>query len=221
MRTVVKDFSANLRKLILSHGFTIVAGLTIALCIGLNTAIVKAARDRSSHSTVWEAARITGRNSALPVNYPDWKGRNHVFGDLAEVVDIMTVNLTGTGEPEKVLAGAVSTNFFQMIDVQPMIGRAFRPGEDKRGQNHVVILSHRLWSRRFGCDAGLVGKRVVLNGESYRVIGILPPDFSWNNRKTDIWVPYLIDPNRDYRAASSPYLAAAVRPEPGVTVKYE
>jgi hypothetical protein len=65
----------------------------------------------------------------------------------------------------------------------------------------VVILSHQVWRRRFGANVGILGTSLTLNGKMYRVIGILPADFSWNNRRTDLWVPYVFNLNRDYRAA--------------------
>jgi hypothetical protein len=88
-----------------------------------------------------------------------------------------------------------------MIGVEPVIGRAFLPAEDTRGRDHVVILSHQVWRRRFGANVGILGKSLKLNGEIYQVIGVLPADFSWNNRRTDLWVPYVFNLNRDYRAA--------------------
>jgi putative ABC transport system permease protein len=124
-----------------------------------------------------------------------------MFGDLAGVADIFSMDLTGAGEPEQLLAGAVTPNFFRMIGVQPIMGRAFLPGEGRDARDRVVILSHRLWRRRFGAHTAVVGRSITLSGERYRVIGILPPDFAWNNRRTDVWVPYIIDPSTNYRAA--------------------
>jgi hypothetical protein len=123
------------------------------------------------------------------------------------VVDIFRLHLTGEGEPEELPAGAVSANFFQMIGVQPVIGRAFLPAEDTRGRDHVVILSHQVWRRRFGANVRILGKSLTLNGEIYQVIGVLPADFSWNNRRTDVWVPYVFDLNRDYRAAGGRHMS--------------
>ena len=140
---------------------------------------------------------------AVAVISPSWKSQNHVFGDLAAVVEIFSTNLTGPGEPEKLLAGAVKPNFFQRIGVRPLMGRTFVAGEDKRGREHVVILSHQLWRRRFGGDARLLGRSITLGGDQHRVIGVLPPDFTWNNGRADVWVPY--------RASEDWYLSGAQR----------
>jgi len=121
------------------------------------------------------------------VTYPGAKPHHHVFGDLAAVVDIFHIDLTAQGQTEKLVAGAVQPNFFQMIGVEPLLGRTFRNGEDVA--DRVVVLSYGLWQRRFGTTTGIVGRNITLEGESYRVIGILPRDFTWNNRETDIWVP--------------------------------
>ena len=129
-----------------------------------------------------------------PAAYRAGKNQSHVFGDLAAVIDLFTTHLTGSGEPEELLAGAVQANFFQMIGVRPLMGRTFSSGEDRRGREHVVILSYQLWHRRFGGDPGVLGRSIVLGGAPREVIGILPPDFTWNNRQTDVWVPYTTDP---------------------------
>jgi putative ABC transport system permease protein len=188
-------------------------GLTIAvLALGIVASCLPF-RDPSCPAMVWEKSERAGRSVISPGSFRDpgslreWKSPNHVFGDLAGVEDIFSMNLTGAGEPEKVLAGAVTVNFFGMIGVQPMVGRAFLPGEDQYGRARVAILSHRLWRRRFAGEIGVVGRTITLSGERYRVVGILPPDFAWNNRQTDVWVPYAIDPSRDYRAGMARHSA--------------
>ena len=147
---------------------------------------------------------------AVAVISQSWKSQNHVFGDLAAVVEIFKTDLTGSGEPEELVAGAVKANFFQRIGVRPVVGRTFAAGEDRRGREHVVILSHQLWRRRFGCDAGLVGRSITLGGDRHQVIGVLPPDFTWNNGQADVWVP-AIDPARDGRATGGSYLSVVQR----------
>jgi putative ABC transport system permease protein len=145
--------------------------------------------------------RLSGRHNRLqaepashrlisPASYPRWKSsRHHVFGDLEAVVDIFPVNLTGPGKPEELLAGVVAASFFQSIGVEPIMGRAFSNGDGAHGHDHVVIVSHRLWRRHFGSSTQAVGRKIKLGGEPYRVIGILPSDFTWNNREADVWVP--------------------------------
>ncbi len=135
-------------------------------------------------------------------SYPEWKNnRHHIFGDLEAVVDLFPVDLTGPGKAEELVAGAVTAKFFERIGVEPIVGRAFSPGDGSHGHDHVVILSHQLWRRHFGSSTQIVGRNIKLGGESYRVIGILPPDFSWNNRETDVWVPAASKCYRDIQPA--------------------
>ena len=153
------------------------------ICITL--AVLAVAIALSHHSK----SRNTGVASGLisMVTYPEAKPQHHVFGDLAAVVDIFHIDLTAQGKTEKLVVGAVQPNFFQMIGVEPLLGRTFRNGEN--AGDRVVILSYRLWQRRFGSITGIVGRNITLEGELYRVVGILPRDFTWNNRETDVWVP--------------------------------
>lgn len=210
MPTLITDIRSVARTLVTNFGFTLVAVLAVGLGIGAKTAIFNAVhanlprnlafRDASSLATVGAKSPFCDPNAISLANYPDTKGRNRVFGDLAAVVDIFPLRLTGSGQPEELPAGAVSSNFFQMIGVQPVIGRAFLPAEGTRGRDHVVILSHQVWRRRFGGNVGILRQSITLSGELYQVIGILPADFSWNNRRMDVWVPYAFDPERDYRS---------------------
>jgi putative ABC transport system permease protein len=162
-----------------SSAVTFVAVLTAALGLGANT----------------------NPGAVCPANHSNWRSRNQVFGDIAAARDVARMHLTGAGAPEDLLAGEVTTNFFQMIGVRPVFGHSFSTEQDRRGNGHVAILSHALWRRRFASDTSVIGRSIMLNGESYQVIGVLPRDFSWNNRRTDVWVPYRLDPDRGQRIA--------------------
>lgn len=209
MPTLIRNVHQGARRR--NPGFTLVAFLALGLGLGVNadrlTILVNGILlrsfphpDRSRLATVWETSPSSAGNRISPVNYPDSKSRNRVFGDLAAVVDVFPLHLTGAGKPEEVAAGAVSANFFQMIGVQPVIGRAFQPAEETRGRDRVVILSHQLWRRRFDGNVGVLGASIHLSGESYRVIGVLPADFSWNNRRTDVWIPCVIESDSHNRS---------------------
>ena len=229
MRTLMNDVRYGVRILLHNPGFTLVAVLALALGIGANTAIFSVVnaillrslpfRDPASLVMVWEKSTRDDRNVVSPADYRDWKSQNHVFGDLAAVLDFLTVSLTGSGEPEELQAGAVTPNFFRLIGVRPIIGRDFLPSEATNGHDHFAILSHRLWRRRFGSDPGIVGRGIILNGELHQVIGVLPPDFKWNNRQTDVWLPYGIRPDVDYRAVSGRYMTVVGRLKPEVSLQ--
>jgi predicted permease len=112
-------------------------------------------------------------------------------------------NLTNADEPERVQGMVVTANLFSTLGVEAQLGRAFAPGEDEPGQPHVVVLGHRLWTRRFASDPGMVGRFVELSGESYRVIGVMPASFRFDRGEglpsgfdfspdTELWVPLQI-----------------------------
>jgi MacB-like periplasmic core domain len=175
MRTRFKDIRSYRRMLLQSSVVTVVAVLAAVLGFGANT----------------------NPGTVCPANHT----RNQVFGDIAAAGDMARMHLTGAGAPEELFAGEVRANFFQMIGVKPVFGRSFSTEQDRRGHYHVAILSHALWRRRFASDTSVIGRSIMLNGESYQVIGVLPRDFSWNNRQTDVWVPYQLDPDRGQRIA--------------------
>lgn len=221
MRTLFQDIRCRPRMLLQSSVVTVVAVLVAVFCIGANTPILNGVysslphprhfRDAASAAMIWRTGGISTPSVVSRANHSNWKSRNQVFGDITAAVDRARVNLTGAGEPEELFAGEVTANFFQMIGVQPVLGRSFSPQEDQRGHDRVAILSHGLWRRRFASDTSVIGRSIVLNGESHQVIGILPRDFSWNNWRTDVWVPYLLDPNRDERLAGARYRGVASR----------
>jgi len=221
MRTLFQDIRCRLRVLLQSSAVTVVAVLVIVLGIGANTLTFNGVyssrphprhfRDAARAAMIWRTGGISTPSVVSHASHSNWKSRNQVFGDITAAVDRARVNLTGAGEPEELFAGEVTANFFQMIGVQPVLGRSFSPQEEQRGHDRVAILSHGLWRRRFASDTSVIGRSIVLNGESHQVIGILPRDFSWNNWRTDVWVPYLLDPNRDERVARARYGGVASR----------
>ena len=101
------------------------------------------------------------------------------------IYDVDSLLLIG-GEPERVPAAQVSPNFFALLGVQPIVGRTFAPNENQQNQDHVVILSHSLWQRRFNANPAIVGKTIVLSNIDYAVIGVLPSDFRFIE-KADLW----------------------------------
>jgi len=212
MRTLFKNIRWGQSTLLQSSAVTVVAVLAV-LGLGAHSSISNGVsryfHDASDAAIIWKACRISNPVVVPHANHSNWKSRNRVFGDIAADVDLARVSLTGAGEPEELLAGEVTANFFQMIGVHPVLGRSFSKEEDQRGHHHVAILSHALWRRHFAGAASVIGKNIMLNGAFHQVIGILPRDFSWNNRRTDVWVPYLFDSNGDERIAGARYMGAA------------
>src|SRR5205814_8603793 len=148
----------------------------------------------------------------------DWRGQTTVFTGMAAMAQ-KNFNLTGVGEPERLDGRRVSPNLFDMLGVQPRLGRGFLPQEDTPG-THVVILSDGLWRRRFGSDPRIIGQALNLNGESYSVVGVMPPGVgvpSRGNWKDQLWVPIAF-PTEEAQSRAH-YLEVIARIKPGVTLK--
>lgn len=200
MDSVLKDLKFAFRSLFKRPGFVAIAVITLALGIGGSTAIftvVDAALlrglpykspDRLVH--LWEKTPQDAF-SKREFSYPDYQDyqKNNVFEGLAAYTG-GRVLLSGEGESESVGGPRVNASFFNVLGVDPILGRTFQPGEDQQGGPRVAVLSYGLWQRRFGGDNGVVGKGLTINGESYQIIGVLPQSFQFALRNGDLWLPY-------------------------------
>jgi putative ABC transport system permease protein len=201
METVCKDIRQAFRALCKSSGFTAVAVLTLGLGIGANTAIFSVVesvlmrplpyRDPGSLVEVWNT--YLPQFSQVPLSagdFQDFKRWAGSFSQMACFVDIpQGFNLTGDAEPQRVEARYATSGFFSMLGVAPIAGRAFTPNEDHPGNPPVVIVSHRMWQSRFGSDASVIGRTVMLDGRGYGVAGVLPAGFRLAPA-TDLWMPF-------------------------------
>jgi len=168
---------------------------------------------------VWEDATHLGfpDNTPSPANFIDWRAQNTVFEGMAAMAP-QNFNLTGAGDPERCDGRRVSANTFNLLGVEPILGRTFRPEEDQPG-SRVVLLSYGLWQRRFGGDAGIVGKVLNLNGESYTVVGVMPRIVelpSMDNWHDQLWVPMAFT-SEEAASRGNHYLEVIARLKPGVT----
>jgi len=225
MQTLLHDLRYGLRMLAKKPGFTVVAMFTLALGIGANSAIFSVVNgvllrpmpleDPDRLIKIWESLPSGGQGTASAPNLKDWREQNTVFRGIAAYTP-SNLNLGGQDSPERLSGVAVSTNFFDVVGVRPRLGRAFQIGEDEAGRNHVALLSHRLWQRAFGGDAGVVGKDVLLNGESYTVVGVMPPEFRFPSRLIEVWVPLVIPPDQiNNRGSHWMFTLARLKPDVG------
>lgn len=176
-----------LRQLAKSPGFTTVALLTLALGIGANTAIFSVIKsvllrpfpypDPGQLVLLWEDQPHFERASIAWPDLLDWQRDNTAFSGIAGFRRD-NYAFTGRGEPEMLRGARVSASFFDVIGLPPQLGRAFTGEEDRLGAPALVVLGHGLWQRRFAGSADVLGQAITLDGESYTVIGVLPPDFS-------------------------------------------
>jgi putative ABC transport system permease protein len=147
---------------------------------------------------VWEtSASRNVRQTAVSVPaFHDWQQQQTVFDQIA-ASEMATFNLTGGGDPERVAAARVTANLWPTLGVTPVLGRNFaREEEEQPGASHVVLIGNGLWQRRFGGDASLINQAIQLNGESYTVIGVLPPGIDFPGGR-EIWVPFVVDTARE------------------------
>jgi len=177
-------------------------------------------------------------NSVSPPNYLAWRQANDVFTELAAADEFRTANLVlpaepfelagpntpnrspSLGQPEAVHSAAVSPNYFRVLGVSTQIGRTFADGEDQPGHDHVLILSHDLWVRRFAADPAIVGRSARLNREGYTVVGVMPKNFQMLGFIPQLWTPLVLSPadqTADARKDRSLYLFGRLKP--GVTLE--
>ena len=200
LEAAVQDLGFALRLLRRSPAFTLIAVTALALGIGATTAIfsvVDAVMLRSLPFQapgrlvmVWEDASNIGfpHNTPAPGNYADWTTAVTSLSGAA-ALDIRDYNLTGVGTPEKVGAAGVTSNLFTVLGVAPALGRAILPAEDVPGGERVAVIGQALWMRRFGSDTAVIGRPMLLNGEKYTIVGVMPPRFSFPFRDIEVWVP--------------------------------
>ena len=231
----LQDIRYAFRMLLKRPSFTVIVVLTLALGIGANTTIFSAIdavllnplpyKDPERLMVVWETNKQLGpemwdRNEAAIGNFLDWRSRNQSFDQLGALFDT-DMNLTGVGEPQRIKSVVATTNFFQVLGVQPMLGRSFSPESETPGSPFTAIISHELWQRQFGSDPGLINKSLTLNGHQVEVIGVMPPGFELQfpiSVHVDMWVPFVIDvADPDYHDRRNNFLYAVGRLKPGVS----
>jgi putative ABC transport system permease protein len=156
-------------------------------------------------------------NTLTPGDFDDLKRDNVSFESIANW-GYGQANLVGAGgEPERVGQALVSANFFDVVGVRPAIGRAFQSGEDEPGRERVVILSDKLWKRRFGGDPGIVGSNIRFDDQNFTVIGIMPANYQYP-LAMDVWTPNAIDPSRRASRENHPMMTVA-RLKPGTSLE--
>jgi predicted permease len=203
---VGRDARYGLRQVRRNPAFSAIAIATLALGIGVNTAMFSAVdavlirplpyADADRLVMVWDDSTRTGGESkfySTPAEWHEWRRHNTVFTDIAASQPGDAI-LSGDGEPEELPARKVSGNFWSVLGAQPLLGRVFTEDEDARG-TRVVVISHGLWQRRFGASPDVVGRTMTLNDHSYEVVGVMPREFYFlPARDIDVWMPTSFSP---------------------------
>ncbi|HLJ40040.1 MAG TPA: ABC transporter permease [Candidatus Acidoferrales bacterium] len=228
MGKLLQDVRYGLRMLRQSPGFAAIAVLTLALGIGANTALFSVVNGVLLNPLPYpRAEQLTAIYGETPdatqgyityLNFLDWQRESKSFSSMA-MYRHEDYNLAGSSQALRVSGYMISADFFSTLGVKPILGRTFRADDDQLGAAPVVILGGGFWQRQFGSSPGIVGKSLVLNGASYTVIGVVPPNFSFYGQAYDIYIPLgqWNDPSfRDRRIDMSAH--AIGRLKPGVTL---
>jgi predicted permease len=222
---MLHDLRYAIRMLLKSPGFTVIALAALALGISANTAIftvidrvlLRPLPYKDADRLVLLLRKFPGGNADPTVSIPQfnvWKTASSIESPSAYDFAGAGMNLSSDGLPEQVRTIHVSENYFRLFAVNPTIGRTFTHDEDTPNGPKVAVISNGLWKRRFGGDPALPGRAMLLNGESYTVVGIMGADFE-SDPKADVFIPLQPDPNS---ANQGQYLRMGARMKPGVSL---
>jgi putative ABC transport system permease protein len=197
LEQLLEDMRFGLRLLRKNPGFTLVAILTLALGIGANAAVFSVVyavllrplpyKDPASLLVLHETTPKVGDVSVSFPNFIDWRAASRTFRQMA-AVQAVDFNLAGVTQPENISGDAVSPNFLSMMGVRPFLGRDFDASEEKPGTAAVLLLSYSLWQSHLGGDPNAVGKTLTLDGRSFTIVGVLPPNYR-SLDTTDVMLP--------------------------------
>jgi putative ABC transport system permease protein len=228
LETAARDVRYTLRGLRLNPGFATTAVLSLALGIGASVAIYTVADNLLLRPLPYPEAqqlimlyetnpyRNFKHNVISPANYFDWKAQSSRFSAIAGFFDYHVI--LGDGKrTEEVDAQAVSGELLPALRVQPVRGRVFTMQEDK-DDAHVAVISYRLWQSWFGGDDAVIGRQLQVNSRPFTVIGVLPSDFYFNTRSSDIWLTLGLNPAENLRKTQGRWMWAAARLKPGVSL---
>jgi predicted permease len=215
LELLLRDLRFGFCALLRTPGFTLIAVLVIALGIGANVAIFTVVRsvllkplpfpDPERLVSLYQSNR-NGEGINFPIDagsFWEWQRAAHDSAEMALVDPFGAFNLAakGGGVPEKIESGEASWNFFHLLGVEPVLGRAFTQADDNPGAPATVILADSLWHRRFNADPAIIGNQIWLNARPYTVVGILPSWFKYEGgmggSRIQLWVPVLHDASAD------------------------
>ena len=223
----MRDVRYALRTLARNPGFTLTALLALALGIGANTAVFSVINgvllrplpyaDADRLVMVFDSYEEQGmeRGPGGIADFLDWKARNRSFQTL-DAVATNRYTITGDGEAEQIVGLAVTATFFETLGARPLHGRTFAAGEDQPGSTPTVVLSERLWRRRYASNPGILGKATALNGRPHTIIGVMSAGSQFGPRNADAWPILTLNPP----TRRGPFfLRGIARLKPGVTLE--
>ena len=232
METLLRDIRYGFRSLAKRPGFTAIALIALMLGIGANTAIFSIVngvllhplpyKDPEQLVSIWETQPNQEHSNFSPAEFLDYQAQNQSFSGMA-AYRLMNFTLTGAGEPEQVGGLIVSANYFSLLGVEPVQGRALQAEDGVAGAPRVAVISNSYWQNRFASDSNVIGKAITLSGEPVTVVGVMAPNFQ--DDVYQIWVnPHRVVPDWQLHSEvdlttlrKTGYLRAFARLKPGVT----
>jgi len=230
---IARDVQYAMRLLVRSPAFALASVVTLALGIGANTAIFSVVnavllqplpyRDADRLVTIGERGTDGSAGNVGYLTFLDWRARNHTFDDMA-LIRSWQPTLVVNGEPERIAAMRVSSNFFTLLGARPAIGSDFRADQDTQANWRVLMLSDGLWRRRFGADPSIVGRVLTMNDLQFTVIGVMPPSFEpliseHFYQRAELWAPLGYDRTQSYACRSCQHLKAIGRIKAGTALE--
>ena len=202
MERLAQDLRYGLRMMLRQPGFTLVAALTLALGIGANAAIFSVVYGVMLRPLPYpEADRVAylwgtfrgGRGGITAPDFLDWREQSQMFESLV-ATSSTSHTLTGNGDPERLDGARVSAGYFDTLGIRPILGRPLQTADDTFGAPRVALLSDGLWQRRFGADPEIVGKAIVLDGQPYQVVGVMPEVVRLYPTSPQLWTALALSP---------------------------
>lgn len=229
MESLRQDLRVALRALARQPAMTFFVVLTLAVGIGATTAVFSVVNgvllrplpyaDADRLLLLYQKNARSGEER-LPqsyANYLDVKEQSQAFATLGAYYGV-SLNLTGAGEPERLIGTAATASLFEVLGVAPQLGTVFTEAAEEPGNGQVVVLSYALWQRRFGGDAGVLGQRISLSDNSRQIIGVMPAGFRFPHKDAEFWVPLAVDARqRQARGAASWFVIGRLREADGLT----
>ena len=231
---LIRDIRHMGRGLVRSPGFAIAVVLTMALGIGGNTAIFSVVdqlllrplpypegdglivvRERALQADGSDPA--AAEMSVSPANWLDWQRQNRTLTGIA-VWRTQVLTLTGTGEPARLNAQLVSSEFFPLLGVSPLLGRTLMEADDRVNAPRTIVLSHRLWRRTFGGDPNIIGRVVELNARPAEIVGVMPENFRFVYSDNDVWGAIQLNRDQPWRQTAGRFVNTVARLRPDATV---
>ena len=228
---MLSDLRLAFRQLAKAPGFTAVAVLTLALCIGANSAIFSVVNAVLLKPYPWpDSDRLVYVYNTYPKlglanagnSVPDYLDRRHGVPAFAEsaLYTSFSANLSSEGDPERVYGLAVTPSLFSLLQTSPLLGRTFTAAEAEPGVAKTIVLSDNFWRNRYGADPKILGREIRLHGESHTVVGVMPPGFYFPNPRAQFWVPLVFTAEQKSDAERGHEFSSMVaRLKPGVTLE--